>query len=191
MGSEAMSDERPLLEAAKRGDADAFAQLVSPYRAQLRAHCYRMLGSLPDAEDALQDTLLRAWRGLVGFEGRSSLRSWLYTIATNSSLRTIEKRPRARPADRLCPSRRSTRPPSRGADRTRLARAVPGRATRRRGRPARPRHPLRTAREHRTRLHRRPPALACAAARRADPARRGRLLGPRNRPSTRNDPRVG
>jgi RNA polymerase sigma-70 factor, ECF subfamily len=89
-----MSDERPLLEAARRGDSDAFAQLVGPYRAQLRAHCYRILGSLHDAEDALQDTLLRAWRGLVRFEGRSSLRSWLYTIATNSSLRTIEKRPK-------------------------------------------------------------------------------------------------
>jgi RNA polymerase sigma-70 factor, ECF subfamily len=92
VGTEAMSDERRLLEAARRGDEDAFAQLVGPYRAQLRAHCYRMLGSLPDAEDALQDTLLRAWRGLVRFEGRSSLRSWLYTIATNASLRAIEKR---------------------------------------------------------------------------------------------------
>jgi RNA polymerase sigma-70 factor, ECF subfamily len=88
-----MSDEQRLIEAA-RGDQDAFSELVGPYRAELRAHCYRMLGSLPDAEDALQDTLLRAWRGLVSFEGRSSLRSWLYTIATNASLRAIEKRPK-------------------------------------------------------------------------------------------------
>ncbi len=89
-----MSGQDDLLEAARHGDQDAFARLVGPYRAQLRAHCYRMLGSLPDADDALQDTLLRAWRGLARFEGRSSLRSWLYTIATNASLRAIEKRPR-------------------------------------------------------------------------------------------------
>ena len=89
-----MSGELDLLEAARGGDQDAFAQLVGPHQAQLRAHCYRMLGSLPDADDALQETLLRAWRGLDRFEGRSSLRSWLYTIATNASLRTIEKRPK-------------------------------------------------------------------------------------------------
>jgi RNA polymerase sigma-70 factor (ECF subfamily) len=89
-----MTGEADLLAAARGGDQDAFAGLVGPYRGQLRAHCYRMLGSLADADDALQDTLLRAWRGLARFEGRSSLRSWLYSIATNASLRAMEKRPR-------------------------------------------------------------------------------------------------
>jgi len=88
-----MSDSE-LLELAKAGDEDAFRNLVEPYRGSLYAHAYRMLGSAPDAEDAVQESLLNAWRGLVRFEGRSSLRSWLYRIATNASLKLIERRPK-------------------------------------------------------------------------------------------------
>src|SRR6188508_3239349 len=88
------AQERELLAAAREGDEDAFRRLVERHRGELHVHCYRMLGSVHDAEDALQDALLRAWRALAKFEGRSSLRSWLYTIATNTSLNAIAKRPK-------------------------------------------------------------------------------------------------
>lgn len=85
--------EREAIEAARRGDRGAFDELVLEYRSALHAHCYRLLGSASDAEDALQETLLGAWQGLGGFEGRSSLRSWLYAIATHAALRLAAKRP--------------------------------------------------------------------------------------------------
>ena len=84
-----------LLSRAKGGDGEAFRELIKPHRRELQVHCYRMLGSFQDAEDALQDTLLAAWQGLDGFEGRASLRTWLYRIATNQCLnarRSISRR---------------------------------------------------------------------------------------------------
>jgi RNA polymerase sigma-70 factor (ECF subfamily) len=88
--------EGELLDLARRGDERAYAKLVEPHRGALHAHCYRMLGSLEDADDALQETLLRAWRALRRFERRSSMRTWLYKIATNSCLQLIRRRPRRR-----------------------------------------------------------------------------------------------
>jgi RNA polymerase sigma-70 factor (TIGR02960 family) len=85
-----------LLSRARAGDGDAFRELTEPHRRALLVHCYRMLGSLQDAEDALQDTLLSAWQGLDGFEGRASLRTWLYRIATTRCLnarRSASRRP--------------------------------------------------------------------------------------------------
>src|SRR4051794_25666170 len=85
------------IEQAKAGDQRAFAALVEPHRHELQLHCYRMLGSLQDAEDLVQETLLAAWRGLDGFQQRASLRAWLYKIATNRCLNAIRER-RRRPA---------------------------------------------------------------------------------------------
>ena len=87
-----MTDSQLIVEAVA-GDERAFAELVAAHRRPLQAHCYRVLGSLQDAEDAVQETLLRAWRNLSSFQRRSSLRTWLYTIATNVCLRAIERRP--------------------------------------------------------------------------------------------------
>jgi RNA polymerase sigma-70 factor, ECF subfamily len=88
------ADETTLLKLAAEGDHDAFSELAESYRGELRAHCYRMLGSVHDAEDALQEALLRAWRGLPGFRGHGTVRSWLYSIATNTSLDIAKQRSR-------------------------------------------------------------------------------------------------
>jgi RNA polymerase sigma-70 factor, ECF subfamily len=87
-------DLRALLAAAQAGDERAFRRLVEPYRRPLEVHCYRMLGSVQDAEDVLQETLLKAWRSLEGFARRSSVHTWLYRIATNACLDELERRPR-------------------------------------------------------------------------------------------------
>src|SRR5919107_4092608 len=89
-----LARERHLLAAARRGDEDAYRRLVEPHRRELHAHCYRMLGSVHDADDAVQDAMLRAWRGLHGFEGRSTTRSWLYKVTTNACLTALERRPK-------------------------------------------------------------------------------------------------
>ncbi|MCO1655311.1 RNA polymerase subunit sigma-70 [Pseudonocardia humida] len=92
--------DRSDLDRAVAGDDGAFARLVAPLRAELHAHCYRMLGSVHDADDALQETLLRAWRGLDRFEGRSSVRTWMYAVATHSCLDAARGRQRrALPTD--------------------------------------------------------------------------------------------
>jgi RNA polymerase sigma-70 factor (ECF subfamily) len=86
------------LDRARKGDHEAFESLVGPYRAELQVHCYRVLGSVQDAEDVVQETMLAAWTGLGAFEGRSSVRTWLYRIATNRCLnhrRAAERRPQA------------------------------------------------------------------------------------------------
>jgi RNA polymerase sigma-70 factor (TIGR02960 family) len=90
---DALVNERTLSR-ARAGDEDAFRELTDPYRRELQLHCYRILGSLQDAEDLLQETLLAAWRGLERFEGRASVRTWLYRIATNRCLNMLRDRGR-------------------------------------------------------------------------------------------------
>jgi RNA polymerase sigma-70 factor, ECF subfamily len=89
-----------VVAAATAGDESAFASLVERYRRELQVHCYRMLGSLEDAEDVVQETFLRAWRKRDTFRGRSSFRAWLYGIATNACLDALQRRPRVRPQGR-------------------------------------------------------------------------------------------
>ena len=109
-----MTTQEAVLARAREGDEEAFGALTDPYRRELQIHCYRILGSLQDAEDAVQETLLSAWRGLAGFEARASLRSWLYRIATNrclNMLRNSDRRERPMLGDGITdapePSRRA------------------------------------------------------------------------------------
>jgi RNA polymerase sigma-70 factor (ECF subfamily) len=106
-------DEAAALRRAADGDEQAFGELTGPYRREIQLHCYRMLGSLTDAEDAAQETLLAAWRGLAGFQRRSSLRTWLYRIATNQCLNALRSASRRVPAEPVPPFR-PPRPTRRG-----------------------------------------------------------------------------
>jgi RNA polymerase sigma-70 factor (ECF subfamily) len=90
----AENEEAAVLDAVRHGDEAAFVALAERYRRQLQLHCYRMLGSVQDAEDLVQETMLRAWRGRAGFEGRSTFRTWLYRIATNACLNALERQRR-------------------------------------------------------------------------------------------------
>ena len=183
--------ERELLEAARGGDEDAFRRIVERHRAELHAHCYRMLGSLHDAEDALQETLLRAWRGLAGFGGRSSTAH----LALPDRDQCLPGRDRAaaqaRASDRLRPADHPNGRSRRAARRVGVGRALPGRDAGRRGRLRRSRGSLRAARGRRARLHRGAAAPAGATARGADPSRGARLLGAGGVGVAGDDRRVG
>jgi RNA polymerase sigma-70 factor (TIGR02960 family) len=103
--TESQSADTALLSLARAGDGDAFGELTQPFRRELQVHCYRMLGSAQDAEDLLQETLIAAWRGIGQFEGRSSLRGWLYRIATNQCLNALrDAKARALAARRGAPA---------------------------------------------------------------------------------------
>ena len=181
--------EQDLLAAARGGDEDAFRRIVEEHRLPLQAHCYRMLGSLQDAEDALQETFLRAWRGLSEFGGRSSLRTWLYRIATNVCIDASSRRSKRMLPTDVGPSRSQRRRSS--ARRVDLGRALSGRDARHPRWVRGARSSLRAAGSRRARLRRLAPASAGEPARGPDPARRARLLGQGGRGAARHVRRLG
>ena len=165
------------LEAALRGDEEAFRRLVEPHRDALHAHCYRMLGSLHDAEDALEETLLRCWRALARFDRSRPLRPWLFRIATNVCMNALARRSKRVLSLDVRHRSRTPVPASRSASRCGWSptAAAGGR--------------LRGTRERRAGVRRRTAAPRPRAARRADPARCPRLHGARGRRAARHDHR--
>ena len=99
-----------LVELARAGDEAAFSELVEPYRRELAAHCYRMLGSLADAEDQVQETMLSAWRGIDGFEGRASFKTWAFRILTNLAMRAGARERRSVPFSALAEAEETGQP---------------------------------------------------------------------------------
>ena len=174
---------------ARAGDGEAFRAMTEPHRRELQVHCYRMLGSVQDAEDALQDTMLAAWQGLAGFQGRASIRTWLYRIATNRCLSALRSASRDPPRSGTAPNSSCQ---SRPARRSRLARAISRRPLRGGHRcAARPRGPLRADRIHLPGLRDRSSDPAASAARRPDLARCPRIPSNRGRRHARLDRRIG
>jgi RNA polymerase sigma-70 factor (ECF subfamily) len=99
-----VGEDATVLTAVRSGDESTFGAITERYRRQLHVHCYRMTGSVDDAEDLVQETMLRAWRSRASFEGRSSFRNWLYRIATNACLNALERSPRRVTAPDVAPA---------------------------------------------------------------------------------------
>jgi RNA polymerase sigma factor (sigma-70 family) len=163
-----------LLDRARSGDEAAFAELVAPYRQELHVHCHRMLGSFDDADDAVQETLLAAWRGLATFQGKASLRTWLYRIATNTCLNLIRTASRSSQMTEPLPA---TAPPP--IERGDLAAALPRYVARRpASRRPRPRSADRAARSSVSGICHRAAVAVPAGPCRSRPPRRARLHRP-------------
>jgi DNA-directed RNA polymerase specialized sigma24 family protein len=109
-----MADDAALVDLARAGDEAAFTALVTPLQRELHVHCYRMLGSFDDADDALQETLLAAWRGVGRFGARASVRTWLYRIATNTCLNVLRGGAREQPPEGPLPTLPPPPPPAGG-----------------------------------------------------------------------------
>ena len=185
-----MSPSTDLITRARAGDGDAFRALTEPHRRELHAHCYRMLGSVQDAEDALQDTLLAAWRGLAGFEGRASMRTWLYRIATNRCLNALRAAAPAAGEGVGHPRRRSRRSRpgwARSSGSSRIPDALLDGAP---AVPLGPGGPLRAGRVDLAGVRDRAAAPAAAPARGPGPARRPRVPGGRGRRHAGHDRRA-
>jgi RNA polymerase sigma factor (sigma-70 family) len=179
-----------LVTRARAGDSDAFREMTQPHHRELQVHCYRMLGSLQDSEDALQETLLAAWQGLDGFEARASVRTWLYRIATNRCLN-------ARRSASRRPTKEWDTPAVEPPEPTRFGEIpwlepYPDSLLEGRDRcAAGPRGPLCADRSHLPGVRQRSSGSAASPARRVDLARRPRIPCQRGGRHARHDSRIG